>query len=108
MAQGPRDRSCSQLRSPGFKVNPSRTTIFMTVSGDQGHSCGFEESLESVLAGRVAEFAQGFGLDLANALARDLVLPADFLQRARGAVDQAVAEFQDLALAAREPAGSRR
>ena len=55
-----------------------------------------------LLAGRVAEFAQGLGLDLADALPRDLVLVADLLQRAREAVVQAVAEFQDPPLALRQ------
>src|ERR1019366_3945552 len=104
MAQGPRDWSSAQLRSPGFKVNPSRTTMFMTGSRDFGHLGRFEEAFEFVSAGRVAEFAEGFGLDLADALAGDLVLVADFLQCARVAVDQTVTEFQNPALALRQAA----
>src|ERR1019366_4235099 len=90
MGQGPRDWSSSQLKSPGFKVKPSSTTRFMTVSSDLGQRRVLEEALE---------FAPGFGLDLADAFARDFVLSAHFLQGAREAVVQAVAEFQDPALA---------
>src|ERR1019366_8357567 len=104
MAQGPRDWSSCQSRSPGFKVNPSRTTMFMVASGDFGDKSRFEEAFEFVPAGRVAEFAEGFGLDLADALAGDLVLVADFLERARVAVVQAVTEFQNPALALRQAA----
>src|ERR1035438_3060056 len=104
MAQGPSDWSSPQFKSPGFKVNPSRTTRFMAVSGDLGQrGVGFEETLELAPAGWVAEFAQGLGLDLADALAGDFVLPAHLLQGAREAVVQAVAEFQDPALALVQP-----
>src|ERR1035437_4503807 len=99
MAHGPRDWRSSQLRSPGFRVKPSRTTRFMTASSDLGQHGGFEEALELAPAGRVAEFAQGLGLDLADALACDFILPAALLQGAREAFVQAVAEFQDPALA---------
>src|ERR1019366_5382879 len=99
MGQGPRDWSSSQLKSPGFKVKPSSTTRFMTVSSDLGQRRVLEEALEFAPAGWVAEFAQGFGLDLADAFARDFVLSAHFLQGAREAVVQAVAEFQDPPLA---------
>src|ERR1035438_8384534 len=68
IAQGPRDLSSSQLRSPGLRVNPSRTTMFMTASGHAADGGGFEEAIEFALAARVAEFAQGLGLDLADAL----------------------------------------
>ena len=67
-----------------------------------GEGGGFEEALQFAPAGRVAEFAQGLGLDLADALARDFVLVADLLQRAREAVVEAIAEFQDPALALRQ------
>src|ERR1022692_4134836 len=102
MVQWPRVLSSSQLRSPGFKVNPSRTTMFMTESRALGDRCRFEETLEFAPAGRVAQFAQGLGLDLADAFAGDLVLVADLLQRARVAVVQPVAELQDSALALRQ------
>ena len=102
MAQGPRDWSSAQSRSPGFKVNASRTAMCMAASDDFGHNGRFKEAFEFDAAGRVAEFAEGFGLDLADALAGDLVLVADFLERARETVVQAVAEFQDAALALRE------
>ena len=47
----------------------------------------------------MAQFAQGFGFDLADAFAGDVVLFADFFQRARIAIDQAEAQFEDLAFA---------
>ena len=47
--------------------------------------------------GGVAHFAEGFGLDLADALAGDAELAADFLEGAAVAVDEAEALFQDLA-----------
>src|ERR1035441_3173460 len=102
MVPWPSALSPSQLRSPGFKVNPSRTTMFMTESRALGDRCRFEEALEFAPAGRVAQFAQGLGLDLADAFAGDLVLLADLLQRARIAVIQAIAELQDSALALRQ------
>ena len=50
-------------------------------------------------ARRVAQFAQGFGFDLADAFAGDVVHLADFFERAFVAVDQAKAHFQNLAFA---------
>jgi hypothetical protein len=51
------------------------------------------------MRGGMAHFAQRLGFDLADALAGDVELAAHFLQRARVAVAQAEAQFQDLALA---------
>src|SRR5437773_239320 len=62
------------------------------------HLFDLEEAVELPNAGRMAHFAQRFGLDLADSLARDLELRAHFLQRARIAVTQAEAQFQHLAL----------
>src|SRR4051794_36552660 len=76
----------------------------------------FVISLESRLAGdaarqepfelprpdRVLELADRLGLDLPHALAGDLEDAADFLERVRVPVADAVAEFDDLALAVGE------
>src|SRR5688572_18181061 len=43
---------------------------------------GFEEALQLADAGGVAHFAEGLGFDLADALAGDLELFADFFERA--------------------------
>ena len=45
-----------------------------------------QEAFDLPLAGRVAHFAQRFGFDLADALARDAELAANFFQRATVAV----------------------
>ena len=53
---------------------------------------GVEEAGELAEARRVTHFAQGFGLDLADAFAGDLELLADLFERAAVAVDEAEAE----------------
>src|SRR5579871_2554767 len=57
-----------------------------------------EEALQLPAANRVLELADCLGLDLADALARHLEDPADFLQGVRVPVAQAVAELDDLPL----------
>ena len=46
----------------------------------------------------MAELGQGLGLDLADALARDTKLAADFLERAGMSVDKSKAQLNNLAL----------
>src|SRR5688572_29358668 len=70
----------------------------------RGRFVGFEEALEVTDARGVAEFAQAFGFDLADAFAGDFELLADFFQRAGVAVDEAEAQFENLALAFGEAA----
>ena len=50
-------------------------------------------------SGRMAQLAQGLGLDLADAFARDVELLADLLKRVRLAVGQTEAHPQHLLLA---------
>ena len=50
-------------------------------------------------SGRMAQLAQGLGLDLADAFARDVELLADLLERVRLAVGQTEAHPQHLLLA---------
>jgi hypothetical protein len=58
-----------------------------------------EESFELADAGRVTHFPKGFGFDLANTLAGDLELAADFLEGAAVSIDEAKALLEDLAFA---------
>ena len=58
----------------------------------------FEEALKLPNSCWVTHLAERFGLDLADALARDAKLPAYFLERAAVAVDQAETLFEHLAL----------
>ncbi len=53
----------------------------------------FDEAFQLPDAGGVAHFPQSLGLDLADALAGDLELAADFLERAAVAVLEAEALF---------------
>ena len=58
-----------------------------------------QEILELLAAAGVAQLAQRLGLDLADALARDVELLADLFERTGTAVLNAEAELQDLFLA---------
>src|SRR5579862_1468409 len=64
---------------------------------------GFEETFKLPDPGRMAHFAEGLGLDLADAFAGDLELPAYLFERPAVAVHQAKPLLQDLAL----PLGER-
>src|SRR2546425_10445107 len=72
--------------------------------GPRGHHTwsGLQEAPELLRARWVPELAQGFGLDLADALPRDGEVLADLLQRVLAAVGQAEAQPQHLLLARRE------
>ena len=54
--------------------------------------------LQLATAAGVAELGQGLGLDLADTLARDAKLAADFLERTGMSVDKAKAQLDNLAL----------
>ena len=58
--------------------------------------------LQLAAAGRVAQLAQGFGLDLADPLAGDVEFLAHFLKGAGPAVLETEAELEDASLAAGE------
>src|SRR3954465_8991144 len=58
-----------------------------------------EEALQPLRPGRVAQLAQRLGLDLAYALARDVELLADLLERVVGRHLDAEAHAQHLGLA---------
>ncbi len=58
-----------------------------------------DEAFEFADAGGVTHFAEGFGFDLADALAGDLELAADFFEGAAVAVLEAEALFEDFAFA---------
>src|SRR5690349_13225806 len=64
----------------------------------------FQEAVELADAGWVTHLAEGFGFDLANAFAGDAELFADFFQRARVAVAETEAQFEDFAFAFGEAA----
>src|SRR6267154_2416303 len=56
----------------------------------------FEEAVELPDTRRMTHFAKGFGLDLADALASNTKLLADFLQRSGIAVAKTESQFQHL------------
>src|SRR5690606_23158495 len=62
----------------------------------------FQEAPKLLGAARMAELAQGLGFDLADALAGDVELLADFFQRVIRVHVDAEAHAQDLGLARRE------
>ena len=64
-----------------------------------GSSWPSRKPFELAGADRVLQLADGFGLDLADALAGDLEDAADFFERVGVAVADAVAQLDDLALA---------
>ena len=53
-------------------------------------------------AAGVAQFADGLGFDLANALSRYVELPADFLECARMAVEEPETQLKNAAFALSE------
>src|SRR5262245_20833714 len=57
-----------------------------------------QKAHQLLAATRLLQLADGFGFDLADALAGDLEDVADFFQRVAVAVAQAVAQLDDLAL----------
>src|SRR5436190_24073336 len=63
----------------------------------------FQKPFQLAASRWVAQFSQGFGFDLANALAGDVVLFADFLERARVAIHQPVSKLDDSAFPSTEP-----
>src|SRR5262249_34006242 len=62
----------------------------------------FQEAPQFLRARRMAQLAQRLGLDLANALARDGEILADFFERVLAAVGEAEAQPKHLLLARRE------
>src|SRR3954470_9363663 len=62
----------------------------------------FDERLEALGAARVAQLAQRLRFDLADALARDLEVLADFLERVVALLADAEAHAQDLLFARRQ------
>ena len=72
--------------------------------GIPGRALGMKQSSRKVIAQmpaarRMAQLAQGLGLDLTDPLARDVEVLADFFQRVVLAVAQAEAHLQHLTLA---------
>jgi hypothetical protein len=78
---------------------PRRRYVEEESVGVAGAGVEFEEALELADAGGMAHFAEGLGFDLADALAGDVELAADFLEGAGIAVAKAEAEFEDAAFA---------
>src|SRR6266542_186900 len=62
----------------------------------------FQERAEPMTSARMTQFAQRFGFDLPDALARDREILSDFFQRVLAAVLQSETHFNDLLLAGRE------
>src|SRR5207253_2682457 len=63
-----------------------------------------DERLETLAAARVAELAEGFGFDLADALAGDFEVLADLFEGVVGLLADAEAHAEDLLLARGERA----
>ena len=70
----------------------------------RGWFVGFQEAGKLPDSGGMAHLAEGFGFDLADALAGDFELPAHFLQRAGITVTQPKAQFQHLPFPFRQAA----
>src|SRR5262245_38681318 len=66
--------------------------------GSEGHFFRLEKAPQVLDASGMAHFAQRLGLDLTDALARNLVLFADFFQGALIAVFQAKPQLEDFSL----------
>ena len=62
----------------------------------------FKKVFQALAAAGMAELTQGLGLNLADALARDVELLADLFQRSGLAVVQAIAQAEHLGLARRQ------
>ena len=81
--------------------------LYQRLVPQKASSCGsvgsrsrqLDEAFQLPDAGGVAHFPEGLGFDLADPLAGDLELAADFFKRAAVAVLEAEALFEDLALA---------
>src|SRR5690242_6365218 len=65
-------------------------------------SSALDEAGEGATMGALRQLLQRLGLDLANALARHLILAADFLERVLAGLADAEAQPQDVRLAWRE------
>ena len=73
--------------------------LFCKIFSHSSVSCLFQIIFELFAAARMTQFAQRLCLDLADALARDVKLLADFLERMRAAVLQTEPQRQHLRLA---------
>src|SRR5215470_18979560 len=73
-----------------------------TEPGEGAPSSRFEEAPQLLGPRGMPELAQGFGLDLADALAGDREVLADLLQRVLAAVGEAESQAQHLLLSGRE------
>src|SRR5499427_727326 len=83
------------------KTNPAEAG-FVVIPVARIASFEIEERAELFRAARMAQLAQRLGLDLADALARDVELLADLFQRVVGVHVDAEAHAQNLRFARRE------
>src|SRR5262249_42794217 len=91
------------LRAPGLGTAPATNYAATSERLNQPRILiGLKEAVQMPDARRVPHLAQRLRLDLADALARDAELAPHFFQRARIAVDQAKALFENGALALRQ------
>src|SRR6188508_195980 len=85
---------------PNPRLRRGRMFLSLLVSLRSG--CLFQVASQAAAVRGVAKLAQGLGLDLADALAGDAELAADFLEGPVLAIAEAEAELDDLALAVRK------
>src|SRR6476469_4466880 len=92
----------SNLERAGYE--PAALTVELWARSSLSHRLGaaFQKRLQLARPGRVAELAQRFRLDLADALARDREVLADLLERVLAAVAHAEPHLDHLLLARRQ------
>ena len=84
-------------------MNAYSTALAETIGGASGFpGAVLQESAQAVTTAGMPQFAQCFGLDLADALARDREVLAYFFERVLAAVFQAKPHFDDFFFARRE------
>ena|SRR5678815_1528601 len=85
-----------QPRRPKYLSSSSRPSPHLGCYHLSRFFFGIQETLQVADAGWVTQLAKGFGFDLPNAFASDVVHLPDFLKGALVAIDQSEAHFENL------------